>query len=117
MTDSERAKWEKLSENELLRNSYSFSKPVVEVEVTEIIRQKAFDNYEVTDDHLMHLTGLLKDQNGTFYYLTKNSWAEKSNAKGGFLNMSEAYLRLNTVAIMVHKNALPQELKKKLGLN
>jgi bleomycin hydrolase len=58
----------------------------------------------------------LKDQNGTFYYLTKNSWADDSNDDGGYLNMSESYLRMNTIAIMVHKDAISKELKKKLGI-
>ena len=80
------------------------------------MRQEAFNNYLVTDDHLMHLTGLLKAQNGSYFYLTKNSWAGDSNKDGGYLNMSDAYLRLNTVAIMVHKDALPKKLRKKLGL-
>jgi bleomycin hydrolase len=64
----------------------------------------------------MHLTGMLKDQNGTLYYITKNSWSATSNNNGGYLNMSEAYLRMNTIAIMVHKDAIPKDIRKKLGL-
>lgn len=116
MTGSEQSKWENMSKKELLKDMYSFKSPVPEKVVTEIMRQEAFDNYSATDDHLMHLTGLLKDQNGTYYYVTKNSWADNSNSDGGYLNMSDAYLRMNTLAIMVHKDALPKELRKKLGL-
>lgn len=116
MTGSEQSKWESMSKKELLKDMYSFKSPVPEKVVTEIMRQEAFDNYSATDDHLMHLTGLLKDQNGTYYYVTKNSWADNSNSDGGYLNMSDAYLRMNTLAIMVHKDALPKELRKKLGL-
>jgi bleomycin hydrolase len=113
---SEQSKWEKMSKDELYKDMYSFKTPVPEKKVTEKMRQQAFDNYSATDDHLMHLTGLLKDQNGTLYFVTKNSWADNSNDNGGYLNMSDAYLRMNTIAIMVHKDALPKELKKKLGL-
>lgn len=115
MSGSEQSKWESMSKEELLKDMYSFQSLVPEKLVTELIRQEAFDNYSVTDDHLMHLTGLLKDQNGKFYYITKNSWAEDSNSNGGYLNMSDAYLRMNTTAIMVHKDALSKELRKKLG--
>lgn len=116
MQGSEQSKWEKMSKEELLKDLYSFKTPVPEKNVTEVMRQEAFDNYTATDDHLMHLTGLLKDENGTLYYVTKNSWADNSNNNGGYLNMSDAYLRLNTIAIMVHKDALSKDMKKKLGL-
>lgn len=116
MAGSEQSKWENMDKKELMKNMYSFDKIVPEKVVTEQMRQEAFDNYVVTDDHLMHLTALLKDQKGTLYYVTKNSWAGNSNKNGGYLNMSESYMRMNTVAIMVHKDALPKALKKKLGL-
>lgn len=110
MTDSEIAKWEK----DLEKNGTT--EKGVEPMVDQKLRQITFDNYETTDDHLMHLTGIVKDQDGTIYYKTKNSWADNSNEFGGFLNMSEAYVKLKTVAIMIHKDAVPKELKKKLGL-
>jgi len=116
MQGSEQSKWQEMSKKELRKNMFSFEEPVPEKNITEKDRQKAFDNYSSTDDHLMHLTALLKDQNGTFYYLTKNSWAEDSNDDGGYLNMSEAYLRMNTIAIMIHKDAISKNLKKKLGI-
>lgn len=84
--------------------------------ITQEIRQLAFDNYSATDDHLMHIIGLCKDQNGTEYFITKNSWGCDSNKCGGFLNISEEYAKLNTIAIMVNKKALPAEIAKKLGL-
>jgi bleomycin hydrolase len=112
MTDSEIAKWEK----DLAKNEKETTKKGVEPEVDQKLRQITFDNYETTDDHLMHLTGIVQDQDGTIYYKTKNSWAANSNEFGGFLNMSEAYVKLKTVAIMIHKDAVPKELKKKLGI-
>ena len=116
LAGSEQSKWEAMSKKELMKNMYSFEEPITEMNVTDSLRQNAFDNYSATDDHLMHLTGLLKDQNGTFYYVTKNSWADNSNENGGYLSMSEAYMRMNTVAIMIHRDALPKALKKKLGI-
>ena len=116
LSGSEQSKWESMTTKELFKNMYSFESPVPEMNVTEELRQTAFDNYTATDDHLMHLTGLLKDQNGTYYYVTKNSWAANSNKNGGYLNMSESYLRMNTLAIMVHKDALSKKLRNKLGL-
>jgi len=85
-------------------------------EVTQELRQEVFDNYTATDDHLMHITGIVEDQDGIRYYKTKNSWAEDSNDFGGYLNMSESYIRLKTVAIMVNKDALPKDISKKLGI-
>ena len=87
-----------------------------EKEITEECRQKQFDNLTTTDDHLMHITGLAKDQNGTMYYKTKNSWGDDSNKLGGYLYMSESYMRLNSIAIMVHKDVIPKEIKDKIGL-
>ncbi|MRT92471.1 aminopeptidase C [Ancylomarina sp. 16SWW S1-10-2] len=116
MTNSEIEKWDAMSAKEKKASLYKFDKPRAEKKVDQTLRQATFDNYKTTDDHLMHLTGIVKDQNGTRYYKTKNSWAKNSNKMGGYLNMSEAYVRLKTVAIMVHKDAIPAELKAKLGL-
>ena len=73
--------------------------------------------FVTTDDHLMHITGIAKDQNGTKYYITKNSWGADGNKFGGYLNMSESYVRAKTICVMVHKDSLPKELRKKLGIN
>jgi len=90
--------------------------PVDEKTIDQEIRQKTFETFESTDDHLMHIVGSAIDKNGTKYYLTKNSWGEKSNEFGGKLYMSTSYVRLQTVAIMVHVDAIPDEIKGKLGL-
>ncbi|GAB1403497.1 C1 family peptidase [Lentimicrobium sp.] len=112
---TERSRWEKLSEKDKQAELFSFDKPGYEKTITPELRQMAFDNHQATDDHLMHVTGLVTDQNGTHYFVTKNSWADNSNDKGGYLNMSESYVKLNTVAIMVHKNAVPSDIRKKAG--
>ncbi len=116
LDSTERSKWDKLTEKERRAQFYSFTKPVPERNITPEIRQAAFDNYSTTDDHLMHITGTVTDQNGKRYFHTKNSWASDSNTYGGYLNVSEAYVRLNTLAIMVHKDAIPKEIKKKAGI-
>ncbi len=86
--------------------------------ITPAYRQQEFENYATTDDHLMHITGMLEDQNGTTYYKVKNSWGKDSNhvANAGYVYMSEAFMRLKTISIMVHKDAIPKELKKKITL-
>jgi len=116
LSGTERERWEKLTESEKGKELYVFEKPGDEKVIDQEIRQEHFDNYTSTDDHLMHLTGIVEDQNGTPYYITKNSWDDDSNDKGGYLYMSESYLRLNTVAIMIHKDALPKKFADKLGL-
>ncbi|TKG93416.1 aminopeptidase [Puteibacter caeruleilacunae] len=80
------------------------------------VRQVTFDNWESTDDHLMHITGIAKDQDGTTYFITKNSWGPSSNNNGGYLNMSEDYVKIKTIAIMVHKDAIPSKIAKKLHI-
>ncbi|MDZ7776023.1 MAG: hypothetical protein U5L09_10735 [Bacteroidales bacterium] len=69
---------------------YSFEKPVAEKRITQEDRQEAFSLHRTTDDHLMHLTGVAQDQDGTRYYITKNSWNDDSNESGDILNMSES---------------------------
>ncbi len=90
--------------------------PGPEINVTQQTRQKGYVSFTTTDDHLMHLTGIVKDQNGTKYYKTKNSWGTERNAFGGYLNMSESYVRAKTLFIMVHKDAIPPAIRTKLGI-
>lgn len=78
--------------------------PGEELEVDQAMRQETFEEHSTTDDHLMHLTGIAHDQNGNKYYLIKNSWGEVGD-HDGYLYMSEAYVRLKTIAILVHKDA------------
>jgi len=89
---------------------------IPETVVTQETRQAGYENFTTTDDHLMHLTGIVKDQNGTQYYKTKNSWGTDRNTFGGYLNMSENYVRAKTLFIMVNKNAIPQAIRTKLGI-
>ena len=94
-----------------------FDAPCKEKEITQQNRQEAFDNYSTTDDHGMHITGIFKDQTGKVYYHVKNSWGTKNNDCDGYLFASEAFVKYKTMDIMIHKDALPADLKKKLGIN
>lgn len=86
--------------------------------VDQAYRQQEFENYNTTDDHLMHITGLLRDQNGTLYFKVKNSWGTNPtrNANGGYVYFSESYMRLKAISIMIHREALSKETAKKLNL-
>lgn len=81
-------------------------------------RQQEFENYHTTDDHLMHITGMLKDQKDRTFFKVKNSWGTDPvrNANGGYMYFSESYMRLKSISIMVHKDALPKEITKKLKI-
>jgi aminopeptidase C len=106
-------------DGDVSERGFSHSKGVAvfpEAVVTQEIRQAGYENFTTTDDHLMHVTGISKDQNGAKYYLTKNSWGADSNSFGGYLNMSENYVRAKTLFIMVNKNAVPPAIKTKLGI-
>ena len=113
---TDRARFEKMDEKERLDEVYKFEHPYPEVNVTQEVRQAGFESYVTTDDHLMHLTGIVKDQNGTKYYITKNSWGTERNKFGGYLNMAESYVRAKMISIMVHKDAIPKAIKAKLGI-
>jgi len=115
MSGLEKAKWDKLSTLEKSRKKYNFSEPQEEMVITPEIRQEKFDNYTTTDDHGLHIVGLAKDQNGKQYYKVKNSW-NTDNIYNGYFYLSKPYVLLNTMAIVVHKDAIPADVRKKLGL-
>lgn len=89
--------------------------PVKELSITQELRQKAYDNYETTDDHGMQIYGIAKDQNGTKYYMVKNSWGEAGKYKGLWY-ASESFVRYKTLNYVVNKNAIPKEIRKKLNI-
>ncbi|MBQ3439612.1 MAG: aminopeptidase [Bacteroidales bacterium] len=86
-----------------------------ELDVTQEIRQRMFDEKTSTDDHGMHLYGTAKDQNGTKYYLIKNSWGV-TGAYDGTWYMSENFVKGKTLNFVVNKKALPKDIAKKLGI-
>lgn len=96
-----------LDEQKMLFNA----PPTQERTITAEMRQKAFDNYETTDDHAMHIVGLAKDQNGREYYIVKNSWGV-NNDHQGYLYVTKAFVTYKTTAIMLHKDGVPADILK-----
>lgn len=86
-----------------------------EKNITAELRQTEFENFSTQDDHLMHITGKVKDQNGTIYYKVKNSWGSNSG-KSGFVYMSVAYLKLKSISVLMNKEGLIKSTKSKLSL-
>ncbi len=97
------------------RVSNAFLNPTKEMKITPEVRQIGYDNKTTTDDHGMHIVGLYKDQNGTDYFLVKNSWGTANYPKG-YLYVSEAYFRYKTINIFIHKDAINKDIKSTLGL-
>jgi bleomycin hydrolase len=115
MTDAEIIKWEKQSEKEQNEELYKLDKPGKEKVITQEMRQIDFDNYQTTDDHGMLIVGSAKDQTGTPYYKVKNSWGDY-NDYDGYFYASKPYVMFKTTSIMVHKDAIPKSIRKKLNL-
>ncbi|XZF16450.1 aminopeptidase C [Chitinophagaceae bacterium MMS25-I14] len=105
--------WDDMEEDEQ-KNLFKGPKP--DRVITPEMRQKAFDNYETTDDHGMHIVGLATDQTGKEYYIVKNSWGDKNDYKG-YIYVSKAYVQYKTTGILLNKGGLPGGIKNKLGLN
>ncbi|HHT23359.1 MAG TPA: aminopeptidase [Bacteroidales bacterium] len=94
---------------------YNIRGPLKEQTVTQENRQLGYDNYQTTDDHGMLIYGIAKDQNGTPYYMVKNSWGTDSKYKGIWY-VSKPFVMSKTMNIMLHKDAIPKDIRKKLGL-
>ena len=83
--------------------------------ITQEERQIGYDNYQTTDDHLMHIYGIAKDQHGNKYYMVKNSWGE-TGPYDGFWYASEAFVQYKTINVAVNKAALPKAVANKLNV-
>lgn len=90
-------------------------KPCQEIKVTQELRQEEYDNYKTTDDHGMLIYGIAKDQTGKKFYMVKNSWGTDNKYKGTWY-ASETFVAFKTMNIVVHKNAIPKEIRAKLGI-
>ncbi|MEI6853154.1 MAG: C1 family peptidase [Bacteroidota bacterium] len=104
-------KWDDKSTEE---KDNTFLKPEKEVKADAALRQTTFETLESKVDHVMHIVGTAHDQFGKKYYMVKNSWGD-TELTGGLIYMSEAYLKLKTISIMVNKSALPDRIMKKLN--
>ncbi len=111
ISGSDMAHWLKLSPAEKKLND----KPQPQKWCTQEERQIAYDNWETTDDHGMVIYGIAKDQMGNEYYMVKNSWGESGTYKGIWY-ASKAFARYKTMNIVVHKDAVPKAIRKKLGI-
>ncbi|MCF0195881.1 MAG: aminopeptidase [Bacteroidaceae bacterium] len=83
--------------------------------ITQEMRQLAYDNWETTDDHGMQIYGIAKDQHGKEYFMMKNSWGDYGPYKG-FWYVSKPYVAYKTMNIVINKNAIPSDIRKKLNL-
>jgi len=115
LTGSDMARWLKLSATGKKGMLDSLGCKVPEVVPTQEMRQERYDNWELTDDHGMLIYGIAKDQNGKEYYMVKNSWGEAGEYKGIWY-MTKAFIAANTMDYMVNKNAIPKDIRKKLGI-
>ncbi|MDD2594655.1 MAG: C1 family peptidase [Bacteroidales bacterium] len=115
-TGSDEARWIGLTPQERDRElAKKMEGPVAEKAITPELRQKEYDNKLTTDDHGMHIFGIATDQNGRKYFMVKNSWGESGKYKGIWY-VSEAFVKYKTMDILVHKDAIPKDIKKKLGI-
>ena len=114
LTGSDMAHWLGLSASQ--KKEELTKRPLPEIEVTQEMRQQAYDNWENTDDHGMQIFGIAHDQNGKKYYMIKNSWGTARYKYKGVWYASETFMKYKTNDILVHKDALPKDIRKKLGL-
>lgn len=114
-SDLEWAKWETMSSNSRRAMIAKATEPIEEMEITQELRQEGYDNYETTDDHGMLITGIFTDQNGNTFYKVKNSW-DVSNIYDGYFFASAPFVAYKTMNIVVHKNAIPKDIRKELGI-
>ena len=115
LAGSDMAKWLKLTAAAKKSQIDAMGCTVPEITPTQEMRQERFDNWELTDDHGMLIFGIAKDQNGKEYYMVKNSWGETGDYKGIWY-MTKAFIAANTMDYMVNKNAIPKDIRKKLGI-
>lgn len=113
LTGSDMARWTGMTPAD--KRKELTSRPLPELNITQDMRQKAYDNWETTDDHGMLIYGIAKDQEGKEYYMVKNSWGTNSKYKGIWY-ASKAFVAYKTMNVLVHKNTLPKETARKLGI-
>ena len=111
-TGSDQARWVGADPAQAQKAPVEIPKEIVP---TQESRQEGFDNKTTTDDHGMQIYGIAKDQNGTTYYMVKNSWGETGKYKGIWF-VSENFIAAKSMDLVMHKDALPKDLKKKLGI-
>lgn len=116
MDGTELARWVKLSDADRETEKNKVKGPTKERTITQEDRQKSFDNLTTTDDHGMEIVGTATDQEGNRYYKVKNSW-DTNQIYDGYIYVSEPYFLEKTIGILVHEDALPKDVAKKLNKN
>ena len=111
LTGSDMARWLKLTRDEKAKQLKRIGTDIKEIEPTQEERQKRFDNWQSTYDHVMLIYGIATDQNGRQYYMVKNSWGKTGDYQGIWY-MSKNYIALNTTYVFLNKNALPKAWNK-----
>lgn len=114
-TGSDMAHWLKLSATEKMNKIKELGVNLVESEVTQEKRQEEYDNWTLTDDHGMLIYGIAKDQTGREYYMVKNSWGVTGEYEGTWY-MSKNFILAKLMDFMINKNAIPKDIRKKLGI-
>ena len=114
LTGSDMQKWVGMSKDK--QKEELTKRPLPEKTITQQMRQDAYDNWENTDDHGMQIFGTAKDQNGKRYYMVKNSWGTVKSDYKGIWYISEAFMQYKTNDVLVHKNAIPKDILKKLKI-
>jgi bleomycin hydrolase len=93
----------------------SITADMKEEKVDAATRQALYENLTTQDDHLMHIVGIEKSKSGKTFFIVKNSWGEVGPDKG-YINVSENYFALNTISVVLKKEALPKKIAEKLML-
>lgn len=112
---SDMARWLKLTPAQKKNKIKEAGVNVKEMQPSQEQRQEEYDNWTLTDDHGMLIYGIAKDQTGREYYMVKNSWGETGEYKGTWY-MSKNFIIAKTMDYMVNKNAIPKNIRKKLGI-
>ncbi|MFA5712853.1 MAG: aminopeptidase [Bacteroidales bacterium] len=118
----ERIEWLKYSDKEIsdMGNREvpgAFAVPVAERIVTQESRQKEYLNFNVKEDHGMHIMGIAADQRGRIFYKIKNSAHHRAvYQNGGYYYASQPYMKMFTISLQLHKNGIPPHIAQKLKI-
>lgn len=85
--------------------------------IDEKARQFRFSNHTTTDDHGMHMVGYMKDKEGNFWYLIKDSSSgsrniDQNTPEFGYYFFSDDYTKLKMMGFTIHKDMLKKYMKK-----
>ena len=108
---SDQERWVGKSEEKPAEEAVTSGEP----EITAEMRQDGYDRKTTTDDHGMQIYGIAKDQSGNPFFMVKNSWGV-TGQYDGIWYVSENFVKYKTMNFLVHKDAIPKDIKKKLNI-